>query len=561
MRAVAYIRVSDSSQVEGHSLDAQERLFHETCKSRGWNPGITYREEGRSAHSDSIAKRPVFRQLLEDAARGQFDVVVVHTLDRWARNLKVLLESVATLNHHGVGLVSISENLDWSTAEGRLVARTLGSFGEFFSDMLSTHVKKGIEERARGGLHLGGIPFGYASCWTKVHGDRQQICDPEHPGGLHIVEHEAEAVRELFKRYAGGTTTLSQLANWLNEQGFKTRNMHRLDPDEPDEAKPRFFTTASIRGLLHNPFFMGRVKHHDQLLPGVHESLVSEGLFQTVQATMKKNSGRSETLQARPTREYLLKGLIRCAHCGYPLWAQTYKNGHRYYREQYGSRSTGYCVGRSGSLPCDIPDAQMGRIVQAIALPEVWQDRLLARLQLEEEVKRVERERKATEQRLKRLGQVYLDELMDYEEYRRQKRQLEEKLGSLVVPGIEAAQEAGKLLETLPQLWEEADLGERRQILMTMLEAVYVETVDERSVVALQPKPAFQALFQLATTREGSGVVLYPENEKAPDFIGSSQNDTPCLWWRRGRLHLPHTPYLRQPSSARDLVLVELLAA
>ena len=148
MRAVAYIRVSDSSQVDGHSLDAQERLFHELCKTRDWVPGRTYREEGRSAHSDSIAKRPVFRQLLEDAAQGQFDAVVVHTLDRWARNLKVLLESVSILSDHGVGLVSITENLDWSTAEGRLVARTLGSFGEFFSDMLSTHVKKGIEERA-----------------------------------------------------------------------------------------------------------------------------------------------------------------------------------------------------------------------------------------------------------------------------------------------------------------------------------------------------------------------------------------------------------------------------
>ncbi|MFQ6028746.1 MAG: recombinase family protein [Dehalococcoidia bacterium] len=532
MRAVAYIRVSDSSQVEGHSLDAQERLFHELCKSREWVPGRTYREEGRSAHSDSIAKRPVFRQLLEDASQSQFDVVVVHTLDRWARNLKVLLESVSILNQHGVGLVSITENLDWSTAEGRLVARTLGSFGEFFSDMLSTHVKKGIEERARDGLHLGGIPFGYESCRKKVHGEKQAICDPEHPGGLHMLPDEAEAVQELFKRYASGITTLSQLATWLNSQGFRTRNMHRWHDDQ--EAAPRFFTTASVRGVLHNPFFMGKVKHHDQLLPGVHEAVVSEGLFQTVQATLKKNSGRSETLQARPTREYLLKGLIRCAHCGYPLWAQTYKNGHRYYREQYGSRSSGYCVGRSGSLPCDIPDEQMGRIVAAITLPEVWQDRLLARLHLEEEVKRVERERKATEQRLKRLGQVYLDELMDYDEYRRQKRQLEEKLGSLVVPGIEAAQEAGKLLEDLPQLWDEADLGERRKILMTMLEAVYVETVDERSVVALKPKPAFQALFQIATTKEGSGVVLYPENGKAPERIGSSQNDTPCLWWRRG---------------------------
>ena len=57
----------------------------------------------------------ILRQFLEDAALGKFDVVVVHTLDRWARNLKVLLETVAILNQYGVGLVSITENLDWST--------------------------------------------------------------------------------------------------------------------------------------------------------------------------------------------------------------------------------------------------------------------------------------------------------------------------------------------------------------------------------------------------------------------------------------------------------------
>ncbi|HZA25415.1 MAG TPA: recombinase family protein, partial [Dehalococcoidia bacterium] len=436
-----------------------------------------------------------------------------------------------------VALVSITENLDWSTAEGRLVARTLGSFGEFFSDMLATHVKKGISERARQGLHLGGIPFGYESCWIEEHGLRQRRCDPEHAGGVHVRPQEGPAVQELFKRYAAGTTTLSQLANWLNDAGFRTRNTKKLPDAEGNlTAGSRLFTVASIRGILHNPFYTGKVKHHDQLLPGAHELLISESLFQIVQLTLKKNSGRSETLHPRPEREYLLKGLIRCAHCGYPLWAQTYKNGNRYYREQYGSRGAGYCVGRSGSMPCDIPDEQMGRIISAIALPASWQDRLLARLHLEDEVKRVERERKEVEQRLKRLGQVYLDGLKPYEDYRREKRQLEEKLQLLVVPGIDAAQQAGQLLENLPALWDAADLGERHKILMTMLDGVYVDTVEDKAIVAIRPKPAFQALFQVATTKEGSGVILH--NEKAPTFSESSDEMTPCFWWRRGRVQL-----------------------
>ncbi len=64
MRAVAYLRVSSSGQVDGYSLDAQERNFREACKSRGWEVAGIYREEGRSAHSDSLAKRPSLRVLL-----------------------------------------------------------------------------------------------------------------------------------------------------------------------------------------------------------------------------------------------------------------------------------------------------------------------------------------------------------------------------------------------------------------------------------------------------------------------------------------------------------------
>ena len=118
MIAVAYIRVSSESQVDGHSLKAQERAFYQYCESKGWIPGKIYREEGKSAHVDSIRKRPVFKQLLDDAAKGEFDAVVVHTLDRWARNQLVLLESQALLANNQVTLVSITEGIDWSTPEG-----------------------------------------------------------------------------------------------------------------------------------------------------------------------------------------------------------------------------------------------------------------------------------------------------------------------------------------------------------------------------------------------------------------------------------------------------------
>lgn len=192
-------------------------------------------------------------------------------------------------------------------------------------------------------------------------------------------------------------------------------------------------------------------------------------------------------------------------------------------------------MGRSSSMPCHVPDEQMGRIIQAIVLPEAWMDRVLAKIHLADEVERVQQERKNTQQRLKRLGQVYLDGLVDPDDYRRQKRELEDKLANLVVPGVDAAREAGRLLEDLPALWEQTNLAERRKLLLTMLDAVYVDTIEEKAIVAIWPKPAFRPLFEVATTREGSNVVLINEPPPASD---GSEAASPCFWWRRGRPQL-----------------------
>ena len=547
MKAIGYIRVSDTSQIEGYSLDAQERLIREHCAQRDWTLGAIYREEGRSAKYEAIGKRPVFQQLLQDAEKGTFDAVVVHTLDRWSRNLKVTLESVSNLARHNVGLVSLSENLDWSTPQGRLVGQMLGGFAEYFSGALSNHVKKGVRERARQGKHLGGIPFGYQTCKTSP----EEIglpCEPEHPGGVHLVPEEAKAINELFNRYAPGTITLARLASWLNEQGFRTRNMQS---SHGTAAEPRLFTSASVRGILHNAFYTGRVRHHDQLLPGIHEAVVSEALFQTVQDALRRNSGRSETLHSHPVREYLLKGLVRCAYCRMPMWAQTYNSGSRLYREHHGSRGLGPCVTGGSSIPCDVADEQVGRIIQAIVLPDAWMNRVLAKLQLQEEAARIQKEHQATVDRLRRLGRAFVDGLYSQEDYQREKRALEDRIASLVSPDQESAIQAGKLLENLPELWRKATMGERRSLLLTMLDAVYVDAREEKRVVAIKPKAAFRSLFEIATMEEGSGIVLVSECQadhdegccpteitRPPDDLSEGLG-APCLWWRRGRVELP----------------------
>ena len=547
-RAVAYLRVSNLSQVDGHSLDAQARLFNEICANRGWVPVNVYREEGASAHSESIKKRPMFRQLMEDAKKGAFDIVVVHTLDRWSRNLRVTLESLANLAMHDVALVSITEDIDYSTPQGMLMTQLLGSFAQFFSNMLGTHVSKGLDQRATLGLHTGGIPFGYQSCWVKEHGERRQTCENEHPGGIHHVPSEAAAIKEMFERYAAGTTTLNQLAAWLNEEGFRTRNTRKMsNPDGSITQGPRLFTNASVRVILHNPFYAGLVKHRGELYPGAHEPVVSIEMFDVVQDKLRQNSGRSMTLTARPERQYLLKGIIRCAYCLMPMWAQTYNSGGRYYREHRGSRGHALCPASGGSIPCKVADQQIGKIVEAIELGPRWEEEVLSIVETRDEAESIRDKRHKVQERLRRLAKVYLEGVLDDGEYDRQKRVCELELESLVVPEADAAASAGKLLCELPRLWADANLGERRELLLSMLDAVYVDS-KENMIVAIKPKAPFKPVFGVATTREGSDVALVHDPDVEPQIAhqppphGNGTEADSCSWWRRGRayLHLEH---------------------
>jgi site-specific DNA recombinase len=512
VRAVGYIRVSSLTQVEGHSLDAQERLFYDLCKNRGWESVRVYREEGKTAHVDAISKRPVFRRLLEDVAKHDFDVVVVHSLDRWSRNIRVSLEAIRILEQNNVGLVSITEKLDWSTPEGRLTAHMLGILAQYYSESLGMHVRKGLDQRAFEGKHTGGLPFGYISCWIDENGERKRRCQPEHPGGIHIHSQEGPAVIELFKRYSSGSATLGQLAVLLNEQRLRTRNMHTL-PDAAGNmvSGPRLFTVASVRGILHNPFYAGKMLHRGQLVNAAHEPLISMELFELVQAALRKNCGRSQTLKNKPEREYLLKGIIRCAYCGMPMWSQTYKSGNPYYREHKYSRSLQPCSSNGCSLPCYIADTQVGQLVEAIELKPHWLEQVLAILELKDETERVKKARSDVQEKLRRMARAYVDGLFPDEEYHRQRRLLEMELESLVVPGVNAAEEAGNLIHNLPGLWAAANLEERRKLLLTMLDAVYVDAKKYKSIVAIKPKPPFVPVFQVAVSKKESPIRILNE--------------------------------------------------
>ena len=193
-----------------------------------------------------------------------------------------------------------------------------------------------------------------------------------------------------------------------------------------------------------------------------------------------------------------------------PMWAQTYKSGRPFYREHKASRSHGICQG-GGSITCTTLDEQIYSLIGAIELSPRWLEEVLAIISLKDEVDQVKKKRKTIQEKQRRMARAYVDGVFPDDEYYRQKKLLELEMESLVVPAADAAIEAGKLILDLPKLWAKANVEERRKLLLSMLDAVYVDARQTKSIVAIKPKPPFKPVFQVAASREGSGINIINE--------------------------------------------------
>ena len=143
--AVGYVRVSMEDQTQGYSSDTQRAEIERYCEREGYELVRIYEDERVSARCDRISKRPALSSLIDHAEQHQFDLVVVHSLDRWAHYMHVRAEALRRLIDADVGFVSVTEGFDLSTTSGRLQLAMMAKFGEFFSDQLSRRFRRSVE--------------------------------------------------------------------------------------------------------------------------------------------------------------------------------------------------------------------------------------------------------------------------------------------------------------------------------------------------------------------------------------------------------------------------------
>jgi DNA invertase Pin-like site-specific DNA recombinase len=149
-RAAIYVRVSTDKQ----TIENQLRELHQIAKRRGWEVVKEYRDAGISGAKGREA-RPGLDEMLKDAQRRRFDIVMAWAIDRLGRSLLDLLGTIQTLEHCGVDLYLDQQAIDTTTPAGRLMFQVTGAFAEFERSMIRQRINAGLKRAVDAGKRLG----------------------------------------------------------------------------------------------------------------------------------------------------------------------------------------------------------------------------------------------------------------------------------------------------------------------------------------------------------------------------------------------------------------------
>src|ERR687896_839342 len=150
MKVALYARVSTSDKDQ--NPETQLIPLRDFCSAQGWE---LFREYVDRAPANDLAHRIQWRQLLDDAAKRRFLVVLVFKLDRAFRSVKHMHDSLAAWELVGVSFKSLREQFDTTTALGRLLLNLLAALAEFELELIRERVRAGMERARRQGRKIG----------------------------------------------------------------------------------------------------------------------------------------------------------------------------------------------------------------------------------------------------------------------------------------------------------------------------------------------------------------------------------------------------------------------
>lgn len=297
-RFFAYTRVSTTKQGEtGVSLQEQRSAIERYAREKEITISDWFEEQLTAAKRG----RPVFSRMIRQLKLRQAAGVVIHKIDRSARNLRDWAD-IGELVDAGVQIHFSNEPLDLNSRGGRLSADIQAVIASDFIRNLREETKKGFYGRLKQGLYPMPAPLGYLNAGR----GKVKIPDPA----------KAPLIRQCFDLYATGCYTIVDLAEEMFRRGLRSKSGKRIGWHGISKILKRVFYTGAIVLEKNGESFVGG-----------HKPLVSGHTFREVQDLMSGKSVKTRVLH----HDYLFRQVFNCCSCGKVLIGERQK-GAVYYR-------------------------------------------------------------------------------------------------------------------------------------------------------------------------------------------------------------------------------------
>ena len=436
LRVALYVRVSGQEQaIKGLSLEAQQEDLQEYCRENGWIVAGLYIDAAKTARK-RLGKRTNFLRMLEDVKRDKVDLILFTRLDRWFRSVADYYKVMEVLEAHGCGWKTTQEQYDTSTAGGRLYINLRLSIAQNEADLCGERIGVVFDSKIRHGTAVSGnCPFGY-----RVNEEKR----------LEIVPDRAAIVQDAFQHYRA-TVSQRGTIKYIRE----TYGVNWCD--------------ATFRRLLHERLYTGYYDKKGRVNENFCPAIIPQELFDAVQKLTSNNAKSSPT-----GRVYLFTSILVCAECGHKLAGRQANGKYVYYRcNQYYRR--GRC-GHNQEIREEVVEAwlfeNLGRVFQEWRTE--WEVKEAQRKQSAAAV-----DRAAVRRKLSRLKELYLNEVIDLEEYKRDyealSAQLEERpaLPPAPRPNFEAVE--AFLAQDFRQIYDTLDREEKRTLWRSIIKEIRID--------------------------------------------------------------------------------------
>jgi len=407
MKEKFFLYARKSTDVEDKqvmSIDAQLVELRTFAREQG----LEIVEEFIEKQSAKTLGRKVFGQMLSRIEQGEASGIVSWAPDRLARN-SVDGGQIIHLLDTGV-LASLKFPTFWcdNTSQGKFMLSMAFGQSKYYVDSLAENTKRGLRQKVRLGHCPSKAPIGYINdVRTKT---------------VIIDKKRAPIIRKAFELYAIGDKRLEDIADFFATHHVTTRTGKRISK-----------TRASF--ILSNPFYVGLFKYGGELHEGKHEPIITKSLFDEAQAVLKKR-GQPDRKPKNEPQPYC--GLISCASCGMMITAENktkrQKNGNTHHYVYYRCTKKHKTINcQEKSIRSHVLDEQLSSLIKSVALPKDWTTKLNQMSKDEHStsaqsltacVKEREDKLTAISQKLDRLLNGYLDQVIDELDYRKQKAKL-----------------------------------------------------------------------------------------------------------------------------------------